>query len=92
MIEERQIRNNFLGENRFHKSYSIPVNPESAFELQVARYRRMTGEQRLGLALELHELACDLARAGIKAQHPDADADVVERLLAQRLQLVTGKP
>jgi len=47
----------------------------------------MTGEQRLALALELHELSCNVARAGIRHQHPDATDDEVERLLRKRLEL-----
>jgi hypothetical protein len=47
----------------------------------------MSGEQRLALALELHELACDIAREGIRRQHPQADPETVERLLHRRLQL-----
>jgi hypothetical protein len=47
----------------------------------------MTGEQRLALALELHELACDIAREGIRRQHPEADLETVERLLRRRLEL-----
>ncbi len=60
-------------------------------ELQLKLYRRMTGGQRLNIALELYELACDVARAGIKARYPDGDTAAVERLLAQRLRLVTGE-
>ncbi len=59
----------------------------AARDEQIKRYRRMTGEQRLALALELHELACDVAREGIRHQHPDADAAEVERLLRHRLEL-----
>ena len=47
----------------------------------------MTGEQRLALAMELHELACDLARAGIRRQHPEANEAEVNRLLRGRLEL-----
>jgi hypothetical protein len=63
------------------------VNPERALDEQIERYRRMTGEQRLALALELHELACNIARQGIRHQNPDADEAEVERLLRQRLEL-----
>ena len=35
--------------------------------------------------LELHDLACDVARAGIRAQYPDADDQEVERRLRQRI-------
>jgi hypothetical protein len=47
----------------------------------------MTGEERLAIALNLHELACDIARDGIRAQHPNADPNEVERLLRCRLEL-----
>ena len=63
------------------------MTPESALRLQIEHYRRMTGEQRLAIALELHDLACDVARTGIRTQHPEADRDEVERLLRKRLEL-----
>ena len=63
------------------------MDPQTALDQQIARYSRMTGEQRLGIALDLHELACDLARAGIRAQNPDADEAEVERQLHSRLDL-----
>jgi hypothetical protein len=63
------------------------MTPEEALERQLACYRAMTGEQRLAIALRLHELACNLARAGIRRQWPDADAAAVERLLRERLAL-----
>ena len=47
----------------------------------------MTGEQRLVIALELHELACNVAREGIRRQHPDANEAEVEKLLRQRIAL-----
>ena len=34
----------------------------TALDMQIARYRQMTGEQRLAVALELHEMSCDIAR------------------------------
>jgi hypothetical protein len=63
------------------------MNPETAVQEQIARYRKMTGEQRLAIALDLHELACDVARAGIRSHHPGADDAEVERRLRQRLEL-----
>ena len=63
------------------------MTPAVAFEEQINRYRRMTGEQRLALALELHELSCDVAREGIRSQHPEASPAEVERLLHRRLDL-----
>ena len=63
------------------------MTPEAALQLQIEKYREMTGEQRLAIALDLHELSCDVARAGIRRQHPEASADEVERLLQRRLAL-----
>ena len=59
----------------------------TALEKQIERYRAMTGEQRLAIALELHEMSCDIAREGIRRQHPTADAGEVERLLRRRIEL-----
>ena len=59
----------------------------TALEKQIERYRLMTGEQRLAVALDLHELSCDIAREGIRRKHPDADSTEVERLLRHRLEL-----
>jgi len=47
----------------------------------------MTGEQRLDIALRLHEFACDVARAGIRATHPAADDAEVETRLRCRIAL-----
>ncbi|MDD5199395.1 MAG: hypothetical protein PHC88_06285 [Terrimicrobiaceae bacterium] len=59
----------------------------AALDRQIARYREMTGEQRLAVALELHEMSCDIAREGIRRQSPNADEAEVERLLHRRLEL-----
>jgi hypothetical protein len=48
----------------------------------------MTPEQKLFVGRELFEFGCELSRAGIRAQHPEADEAEVERLLARRLALV----
>ena len=63
------------------------MSPQAAFDYQIARYREMSGEQRLGIALDLHEFACDIAREGIRGQHPEVDEVEVERLLQERLKL-----
>jgi hypothetical protein len=59
----------------------------AALDQQIERYGQMTGEERLTVALELHELSCDIARAGIRRDHPGADPAEVERLLRRRLEL-----
>lgn len=63
------------------------MNAATALEKQIACYRQMTGEQRLAVALELHEMSCDIAREGIRRQHPEADPAEVERLLHHRIEL-----
>ena len=63
------------------------MSPQAALDYQIERYRQMTGEERLAIALDLHELSCDIAREGIRAQHPDAEEAEVERLLRWRLEL-----
>jgi hypothetical protein len=59
----------------------------SALEKQIRLYRRMTGEQRLAIALDLHAMSCEIAREGIRRQHPEADAEEIERLLRRRIEL-----
>ena len=63
------------------------MTPGAALEKQIECYRRMTGEQRLAIALDLHEMSCEIAREGIRRQHPEADAAEVEHLLRHRLEL-----
>jgi hypothetical protein len=64
------------------------VTPQAALELQLERYRGMTRGERVGIALRLHELACEMARLGIRRQHPKAIPAEVEELLRRRLELV----
>ena len=61
------------------------MTPQAALQKQIEKYRAMTGEQRLKLGFDLHEFACDVSRAGIRHQHPDASADEVEQLLRERI-------
>ena len=63
------------------------MTPEAALKEQIERYRAMSGEERLRIALRLHEVSCEFARAGIRRQHPKADDAAVEQLLRQRLAL-----
>jgi hypothetical protein len=63
------------------------VTPEAALQLQIERYRAMTGEQRLKVALDLHEFACEVTRAGIRRQFPHAGAEEVEGELQRRIEL-----
>jgi hypothetical protein len=63
------------------------MDATAALAKQIERYRGMTGEERLAIALDLHELSCEIAREGIRRQYPTADAAEVERLLRRRLEL-----
>jgi hypothetical protein len=63
------------------------MTPEAALELQLELYRAMTCEERVAIALRLHELACDMSRLGIRRQHPSATPTEVEELLRRRLEL-----
>jgi len=67
------------------------MTAQTASAAQIERYRTMTGEQRLKVALDLHELSCEVARAGIRQQHPRADAAEVERHLQRRIRLARGE-
>jgi hypothetical protein len=61
----------------------VPIRdttPE-AQAVQDAIHRAMTGEQRMILAFEMSLFARELARAGIREQHPDWPEDQVAREL-----------
>ncbi|MCD6052596.1 MAG: hypothetical protein K0Q55_4014 [Verrucomicrobia bacterium] len=63
------------------------MSPEAALAAQIERYRQMTCEERVMIALRLHEMSCEMARMGIRRQHPEADDAEVNRLLRERLTL-----
>jgi hypothetical protein len=69
----------------------VSVTAAKALDKQIEHYRQMTGEQRLKIALELHELSCNITREGIRHQNSAADEAEVERLLHQRIQLANSK-
>ena len=63
------------------------MDPKATLERQIEAYRRMTGEERLLIGLRLHDLSCEIAREGIRHQHPDASPEQVEQLLHDRLAI-----
>lgn len=63
-----------------------------SLDAQILAYRRLSGEDRLRIALDLHELACEIARAGIRARYPDAQMSEVEDRLRERIRLAYGPP
>ena len=46
------------------------MTPEQALDRQIERYRAMTGEERLRIALDLHAFSCDVAREAIRRRIP----------------------
>jgi len=61
----------------------VPISDTTA-EAQAVQdeiHRNMTGEQRVLLAFEMSEFVRELARAGIRQQHPDWPEDRVTREL-----------
>ena len=56
------------------------TSPEAA-EIQLEIFRRMTGEQRLRLALEMSDFARAASLARIRAEHPDWSEWEVKREL-----------
>ena len=63
------------------------MSPEAATQMQIERYHQMTGEERVRIGFDLFKLACEVTRAGIRRQHPEADEAAVNRLLSERLAL-----
>lgn len=63
------------------------MNPETAQNLQIEAYRRMSGEERLLIGLRLHELSCEVARDAIRAEYPSATQADVEAKLKERIRL-----
>lgn len=64
------------------------MTPESALDRQIERYRAMTGEERLLIALNLHKLSCEVAREGIRHQNPGASEAEIDQRLRDRMKLL----
>ena len=63
------------------------MTPQEGLQKQIERYRQMSGEQRLQIALNLHRLACAVTEAGVRQQFPYADEATVQRELRRRIEL-----
>jgi ATP-dependent Clp protease ATP-binding subunit ClpA len=65
------------------------TSPEAA-AIQAAIHRRMTGEQRLLLTIEMSEFARELAASRLRQEHPDwTDWEIKRELLRYAFQ---GQP
>lgn len=62
------------------------MTPTEFTQQQIERYRQMTGEQRLLIALNLHEMSCEIARDGIRGRYPNATPELIESKLHERLR------
>lgn len=60
---------------------------DDVFRDKVEAARRMRPEDKLFAGEELFEYACEITRAGIRRQHPEADEARVAELLRARLAL-----
>jgi len=56
-----------------------------AWSAQLAMLRRMTGEQRVAIALRLTRVAREASRAGIRARHPEYSEDEMRRAFFRML-------
>jgi len=60
---------------------------DALYREEILQARRLTPEQRLLAGPRLFDSACEVAKAGIRWQHPDANEDQVLNILRQRLVL-----
>jgi hypothetical protein len=63
------------------------MSPELAEQKQIEAYRKMSGEQRLAIGLQLHELSCEIARESIRSRFPEASKELIEEKLRARIRL-----
>lgn len=62
----------------------------ASFQKRVEILRRLSGEQRLMLAIEMWRTACQLTRDGVRAQFPNYSDAQVNRELARRIMIANG--
>jgi hypothetical protein len=63
------------------------MDPTTATKLQIEAYQKMSGEERLQIALNLHELSCEVSRESIRAISASLTSEEVEVQLRQRIRL-----
>lgn len=61
------------------------MSSEQLLDADIERYRAMTGEQRLKIAVDMHKEWCNAACGIIRRQHPDADGVKVLQLLREQI-------
>jgi hypothetical protein len=60
---------------------------DALYREEVIRARRSSPEQKLLSGPRLFDWACEMTKAGIRVQFPDADEQRVLEILKQRLEL-----
>ena len=65
----------------------LHLGPDELYMEEVRRARGMPIVRKAFVGIELFDLACTFAKAGIRAQHPDADEKRVLEILRGRLAL-----
>lgn len=77
----------------------IPLEDQIAMETEHGRemlrvrrevWRKMTGSQRMEKAFRLTEEMREVARAGLRARHPDATEEEIMRMDADRMLAIHG--
>jgi hypothetical protein len=68
------------------------MGPDEGLQKQIELYRAMTAQRRLQISFELDALARQLARSGVRFQHPEWSIEQVEREVARRFRLAAGIP
>lgn len=63
------------------------MDPSTATKLQIEAYQKMSGEERLQIALNLHELSCEVCRESIRATSANLTSEEVEAQLRQRIRV-----
>jgi hypothetical protein len=62
------------------------MSPEAATQMQIERYRQMTGEQRLRIGCQLTDAWLDGLRQQIRLGFPNASSDEFKALLRERIE------
>lgn len=66
------------------------MNLLESIDAHVEVYRRMTGEQRLRIGMEFHELGRVLVRLGLRHEHPEWDEERIAREVKRQFLLAAG--
>jgi hypothetical protein len=66
---------------------SIKELADALYREEVERARRMSPEEKFWAGPRLFDMACEVTKAGIRHQHPEASEDEVRRILRERLAL-----